>query len=197
MKCNQSRLGFELVLPCPFPTVIYLRRDFVSYILPFSLVRLRTFRLVHGLVRCTHWVQVFTRARGRCDHQRKPQIENRTGDLNDVMPGRAKDFGIWKKKTVSWDLNSEQQSWDSSLVEGGQFLVSPRRDQLGTTKCAARLLKKLCLSLLMSKNLKLKKVIKSFVPEPILRVFGFLYVLWTLWKFFYKYEYFTYSYLAM
>ena len=29
------------------------------------------------------------------------------------------------------------------------------------------------LSLLMSKNLKLKKVIKSFVPEPISSVFGF------------------------
>ena len=29
---------------------------------------------------------------------------------------------------------------------------------------------------LMSKNLKFKKVIKSFVPEPISRVFGFLYV---------------------
>ena len=28
----------------------------------------------------------------------------------------------------------------------------------------------------MSKNLKLKKVIKSFVPEPISSVFGFLYV---------------------
>ena len=28
----------------------------------------------------------------------------------------------------------------------------------------------------MSKNLKLKKVIKSFVPEPISSIFGFLYV---------------------
>ena len=27
---------------------------FVLYILPFDLVRLRTFRLVHGLLRCTH-----------------------------------------------------------------------------------------------------------------------------------------------
>ena len=34
---------------------------------------------------------------------------------------------------------------------------------------------KLCLSLLMSKNLKLKMVIKSFVPEPISSVFGFRY----------------------
>ena len=54
------------------------------------------------------------------------------------------------------------------------FLVSPRRDLLGSTKCTARLLKKMCLSLLMSKNLKLKKVNKSFVPEPISYISGFL-----------------------
>ena len=36
--------------------------------------------------------------------------------------------------------------------------------------------KKLCLSLLVSKNLKLIKVNKGFVPEPISSVFGFLYV---------------------
>ena len=36
-----------------------------------------------------------------------------------------------KKKTVNWDLNSERESWDSSLEEGSRFLVSPRRDQLG------------------------------------------------------------------
>ena len=35
----------------------------------------------------------------------------------------------------------------------------------------------------MSKNLKLKKVIKSFVPEPISRVFGFQYVYEHLWTF--------------
>ena len=71
-----------------------------------------------------------------------------TGDVNDVMPGSAEDLGIWKKAG----------SWNSSLEEGSRFLVSPRRDQMGSTKYAARLLKKLCLSFLMSKNLKLKKV---------------------------------------
>ena len=48
-----------------------------------------------------------------------------------------------KKKTVSWDLNSERVSWDSSREEGSRFLVSPRRDQLGSTKCAACLMKKI------------------------------------------------------
>ena len=100
-------------------------------------------------------------------------------------------WGFWnlKKKTVSWDLNSERDSWDSSLEKGSRFLVSPRRDQLGSTKCAARggirwksqHRKKLCFSLLMSKNLKLKKVIKGFVPEPkesrqVFRVFSHSYM---------------------
>ena len=113
------------------------------------------------------------------------------------MPGSAEDFGIWKKnswlrfklrtrKTIfgaRWGEASlglrdarvlvESESWDSSLEEGNRFLVSPRRDQLGSPKCATRLLKKLCLSLLMSKNLKLKKVIKSFVPESISCFSGF------------------------
>ena len=97
----------------------------------------------------------------------------------------ATSWGFWdlkKKKTVSRDLNSEQVSWNSSLEEGSQ------RDQLGSTKCAAHLLKKLCLSLLMPKNLKLKKVNKSFVTEPIFRVFRIPICVWTWWKF-YAYEY--------
>ena len=95
-------------------------------------------------------------------------------------------FRGFEKKAVSWDLNSEQAI---------RFLARAE----GSTKCAARAgvrwksqhRKKLCLSLLMSKNLKLKKVIKSFVPEPISTVFGFLYMFMNiLWS----YVYFTYPY---
>ena len=48
--------------------------------------------------------------------------------------------------------------------------------------------KKLCLSLLMSKNLKLKKVIKCFVPEPkesrqVFRVFRIPIRVWSIWTF--------------
>ena len=32
----------------------------------------------------------------------------------------------FKKKAVSWDLNIERESWDSSLEEGNRFLVPPR-----------------------------------------------------------------------
>ena len=83
----------------------------------------------------------------------------------------AEDFGIWKK-TVSWDLDLDEASWFSELAE-----VRP----VGVYGMPARWLsqwaeswwctnsqhsKKLCLSLLMSENLKLKKVNKSFVPDP-------------------------------
>ena len=75
------------------------------------------------------------------------------GDVNNVMPGSAEDFEIWKKKTVeiqTWakpddfvrygrrELVGWVESWDSSLEEASRFLVLPRRDQLGSTKCAAR-----------------------------------------------------------
>ena len=77
----------------------------------------------------------------------------------------------------------KKQSWDSSLEEGSRFLVSPRRHQLGSTKCAARFLNKLCLSLLpkkkKKKNLKLKNVYKSFVPEPISCFSDFYMRIWT------------------
>ena len=57
--CNIIAEGFFFILSF-----------FVLYILPFGLVRLRTFCFVRGLVRCTHWVQVFTHTQGRCDNQR-------------------------------------------------------------------------------------------------------------------------------
>ena len=63
---------------------------FVLLILPFGLVRLRTFRLVRGLVRCTHWVQVFTRMWQSQMSQKKPDRKWRHA-------GSPEGFGIWKK----------------------------------------------------------------------------------------------------
>ena len=83
-------------------------------------------------------------------------------------PEALRMVGIWKKTSVSWD---------SSLEEGSRFLVSARRDQLGVYEmCRAFVEEIVSLSLLISKNLKLKKVNKSFVPELISSGFGFLYV---------------------
>ena len=64
--------------------------------------------------------------------------------------------------------------------------------------------KKLCLSLLMSKNLKLKKVIKSFIPKPkesrqVFRVFSDSYMFMNICERFpypYEYVYFLCSYLG-
>ena len=90
-------------------------------------------------------------------------------------------------KILEFEKKKKRVSWDSSLEEGSRFLISPRRDQLGFTKCVARggvrwksqHRKKSCFSFLMSKNLKLKKVNKSFVPEPISSVFRIPIYLWT------------------
>ena len=106
--------------------VIELRRDLVSYSLPFGLVRLRTFRLVHGLVRCTYWMQVFTHVRGGCDskrcHNKNPRYEIGPGTWMTSCPEALRILGMGKKTTtVTWDLNSERGSWDFSLEEGNIY----------------------------------------------------------------------------
>ena len=81
----------------------------------------------------------------------------------------AMDWGFWNlKKRVSWDSTLEVrllifgacQGQTSSLRQGaawgGVWWKSQHKKKL-----------RLSLSLLMSKTLKLKKVNKSFVPEPI------------------------------
>ena len=75
------------------------------------------------------------------------------------MPGSgAEDFEIWKKAV----------SWDSTLEEGRRFSeLAEARPVEVYEMCRAFVEEIVSLSLLMSKNLKLKKVDKSFVPEPI------------------------------
>ena len=68
------------------------------------------------------------------------------------MPGTAEDFGIWKKAV----------SRDSCREEGRRY-----RPVGVYEMCCAFVEEIVSLSLLMSKNLKLKKVNKSFVPEPV------------------------------
>ena len=46
--------------------VIKWRRDFVLYIFPLGLVRLRTFRLSTWVSKVQTWAQVLTRAQGGC-----------------------------------------------------------------------------------------------------------------------------------
>ena len=121
------------------------------------------------------------------------------------MPGSdgLRIYGF-KKKTVSWD---------STLEEGWRFLIWAWPDQFGSTGCLRWLSqwveswqstnsqhsKKLCLSLLLSGNLKLKKVNESFVPGPkeSRQCFGFFWFLclWTL-RTLYVYVHYSYTYLG-
>ena len=80
-------------------------------------------------------------------------------------------WGFWdlKKKTVSWDSRLEEGSW-FSRARRGQTSSFRRGAARGGVRWKSQHRKELCLSLLVSKNLKLKKVIKSFVPGPKKRV---------------------------
>ena len=86
-----------------------------------------------------------------------------------------------------WNLKKNSELWfglgRSKLIFGarrGQTSSLRRGSARGRVRCKSQHRKKLCLSLLISKNLKLKKVIKSFLPEPkkshkCFVFFGFLY----------------------
>ena len=125
-------------------------------------------------------MQVFTRVQGGCDnhrcHNKKPRWENRTGDVNDVVPGsdglrilefekkselrfklrmRELRFGLGRSKSIF----GARRGQTSSLRRGAHVVDSDGKVRI-ERNCV-------CLSLLMLKNLKLKKVNKSFVPEPI------------------------------
>ena len=93
--------------------IFFILSFFVLYILPFGLV--------HELVRCTHWVQVFTCVRGGCDNHRCTiKTQDRKWDWGrewrHAWKRWAEDFGIWKK-TVSWDLGLDEASRFSELTE--------------------------------------------------------------------------------
>ena len=131
---------------------------------------------MHGLVRCTHWVQVFMCTRGRCDnhrcHNKDPREEMGPGTWMTACP-EAMGWGFSNlKKTVSWDLDLNKASWffgpgwgwsSYELRDAHACWLSQWDESWWCTNSQHG--KKLCLSLFMSKNLKLKKVIKSFEPE--------------------------------
>ena len=100
----------------------------------------------------------------------KTPDRNGTGDVNDVMPGSdgLRILGFEKKTVEFWTETNRVDFW-----------TWVRSVHLGIVGCACALVgseswwcmnsqhsKKLCLSLVMSENIKLKKVNKSFVPEP-------------------------------
>ena len=97
----------------------------------------------------------------------------------------AMGWGFWDLKKKNSELRFD--------ARGRKLIFGARRGQTcslrwgaarGGVRWKSQHRKKLCLSLLMSKNLKLKKVNKSFVPEPI-SCFSDSYIcVWTLWTFY-------------
>ena len=157
----------------------------ILYILSFSLVRLRTFRLAHGLVRCSCARREdvsFT------DVRIKPQIGNEPGGVNDVMHWK-RGLRFEKKQELSFCLRRRRLTFGACrglAVAGGRWNSQHR--------------KIVYLSPYVEKPFN-SKVIKSFVPELRSRkcflCFGIpmlsIYELCT----FYEYVHFTYSCLAM
>ena len=131
----------------------------------------------------------------------------RPGTLMTSCP-EAMGWGFWNlKKNGELRLGLGR----SKLIFGarrGQTSSLRRGASRGGVRWKSQQRKKLCLSLLMSKNLKLKKVIKSFVPEPkkesrqVFRVFSDSYTRMNImnvlgmripWSYFWTWIYYTKS----
>ena len=129
--------------------------DFVLYILPFGLVRLRTFRLEHGLGATL--TQVFTRAQRGCliqrCHNKKSQIGIGQGYLGDVTH-RKRGMRFEKKQLVEFPPRKKKvdlQSWarpDDFVRYERRVLVGLRADDV-----KAGNIERLCLSPHVEKNL--------------------------------------------
>ena len=166
--------------------------------MPFGLVRLRTFRLAHGLVRCKHERRCSS-ARGEdasfTDVKIKSQIDMWAGgwEWRHAPEVCAEDFGDLKNSQLvkflprkKVDFRGSPRPGQASSLRRGPHVV------WGRWKSQHR--KIVYLSPHVEKPFN-SKVIKRFVPELRSRkcycVSGFLCALWTY------YVYFTYSYMAM
>ena len=123
-------------------------RDFVVYILPFGLVRLRTFHLVHGLVRCNINAGVHAHVSFR---DVKIKIPDRNwGDITHWKCG----LRFKKKQLVEFPPQKKKvdfQNWarlDDFMRCGRRMLVGLRADNVKEVS-----IERLCLSLLMSNKL--------------------------------------------
>ena len=141
---------------------------------------------MHGLVRCTHWVHVFTRVQGRCDNHRchnKTPDRKWDGDVNDETPGsdglRISEFEKKQHSELRFDARGRKSIFGARRGQTSSLRRGAARDGL---RWKSQDRKKFWLCLLMWKNLKLEKVIKRFIPEPI-SYFSDSYVYEHLWTF--------------
>ena len=110
-------------------------RDFVLYILPFGLVRLRTFLLAHGLVRCNIHAGVHARAHREDVSFRDVKIKIPDWNWDQGMwvtsHTGSVGWGFWDlRKSRSWVPASEQESWDSELGEAIRICALCKSSQL-------------------------------------------------------------------
>ena len=172
--------------------IFFILSFFVGYILSF------------GLVRCTHWVQVFSLARGGHDnhgcHNKNPGSD-RGCEWRHARMWWAGILGYFFKKAVSWDLRLDETNWDLNLDGASWFSELGRPGQASSglrdtllfvgSDATVGIVKIVSLSPRV-KNLKVKKIIKVSDLNPESRqcfvFFGFLCV-WI----FYACEYFMYD----
>ena len=129
---------------------------------------------MHGLVRCKHECRC-SRACGKDVSFRDVKIKipdrNWPGGVSDVMHRKRelRIFGIWEK-AESWVPASEREIRDSELGEARRIwaLRAPCVGWVESWRCKSSQHRKIVsLSPHVEKAFKLKKVNKSFVPEPI------------------------------
>ena len=105
--------------------------------LAFGLARLWTFRLVHGLVRCTHWAQVFTCVRGGCDNQRCHHKKN-----PDSKCGRGREWRHVRKCWGFWGFEKKQLVEIQAWAKPEDFVRYGRRALVGWVEVEIRVKRK-------------------------------------------------------
>ena len=132
--------------------------------MPLGLVRLKTFRPAHGLVRCNINTGVHAHAGGVDVSLRDVTIAHIGRGVTECgwrhTPEERGGFGEILKKSVSWERDTERDG-RLSLSRGGLALVPHVFWGWGDEKNS---IERLCLSPYVEEPLN-SKVIKCFVPE--------------------------------
>ena len=142
-------------------------RDFILYILPFGLVRQRTFCLAHGLVRCNITAGVHTRGEAVSFRDVKIKIPDRKWNQGIWMTSRTGRVGWDLRKAVSWVLTSEEEGWLSEMGKARRLcaLWAPCVGWVESRRCESSQHRKIVSRSPQVEKPLNSKVIKSFVPE--------------------------------
>ena len=115
---------------------------------------------MHGLVRCTHWVQVFTCAGWMWQSDVTIKTPDRKCTRGREWCHAQKHWGFWNLKKKNSELRFGL-GWRKSIFGACWGQTSNLREEPHVVGADGKVsIERNCLSLLMSKNLKLKKVNK-------------------------------------